>query len=194
MYFYNKTKAFFKKLLSGGFGLPVTFWIFGALIAIVLGLLTKNIGGLWQLVVITLIIVTHLVLITIAVWNAAKAYTGARIWSWGAKLVAIAGVAKWLWFLPDLVVTFLGAFGIPVHSSDYWDMNPRTLTCTPALYQRTPESIQRRYEGCVYTESANGEVINLRCRASDINAEFFYTRNLADCNKYIEKLRTAKNK
>jgi hypothetical protein len=106
----------------------------------------------------------------------------------------IAGVAKRLWLLPDLTVSFLGAFGISIHSSEYWDMSPRKLTCTPALYLRTPESIQKLYEGCVYTESENGEVINLRCRSSDINAEFFYTRNLANCNKYIEKLRAARNK
>jgi hypothetical protein len=192
--FYNKFKELFSKLISGGFGLAITFWIFGVLVAATLDLLIKNTTALWQLNVVTLIVIIYLVLITIAVWNAAKAYTGARIWSWGAKLVVIAGVAKWLWFLPDLVVTFLAAFGMPIHSRDYWDMNPRKLTCMPALYQSTPESIQRRYEGCVYTESANGEVINLRCRAADINAEHFYTRNLADCNKYIEKLRAAKNK
>ena len=192
--FYNKLKEFFSKLISGGFGLAITFWIFGVLVAATLYLLIKNTTALWQLVVVTLIVINHLVLITIAVWNAAKTYTGSRIWSWGAKLVVIAGVAKWLWLLPDFVVTFLGAFGMPIYSNDYWNMNSSKLTCAPALYQRTPESIQRRYEGCVYNESANGEVINLRCRASDINAEFFYTRNLGDCNKYIEKLRAAKNK
>ena len=194
MVFYTKTKAILSKLLSGGFGLPVTFWFFGVLLAAVLNLLMKNTTALWQLVGVTFIVIIHLVLITIAVWNAAKAYRGSRIWSWGAKLVVIAGVAKWLWLLPDLIVSFLGAFGIHIHSNDYWDMNSVSLTCTPALYQLTPESIQRRYEGCIYTESANGEVINIRCRASDINAEYFYTRNLADCNKYIEKLRAARNK
>ena len=193
MYFYTKTKTLLSKLLSGGFGLPVTFWIFGVLVAATLDLLIKNTTALWQLVGVTLIVIVHLVLIAIAVWNAARAYTGSRVWSWGAKFVVIAGVVKWLWLLPDLVVTFLGVFGVPIHSSDYWDMKPRNLTCAPTLYQNTPESIKRRYEGCVYTESANGEVINLRCRASDINAEFFYTRNLADCNKYIEKLRAARN-
>jgi hypothetical protein len=115
-------------------------------------------------------------------------------WNWGAKLLEISGVAKWLWFLPDLAAAFLGAVGIPIHSSSYWDMNPHNLTCTPALYQLTPESIQKRYEGCIYTESASGEVINLRCRTREINAEFFYTRNLDDCNKYIEKLRVAKSR
>jgi hypothetical protein len=46
MYFYTKTKAFLSKLLSGGFGLPITFWFFGVLIAAVLGLLAKNVGAL----------------------------------------------------------------------------------------------------------------------------------------------------
>ena len=194
MYFYTKIKTFFSKLLTGGFGLPVTFWIFGVLAAVLLDILIKNTSALWPLVAVALIVIIHLVLITFAVWNAAKSYAGLQIWSWGAKLVAIAGVAKWTWLFPDLVVTFLGAFGMPVYSNDYWDMNTTKLTCAPALYQSTPESIQRRYKGCAYAESANGEVINLRCRASDINAEFFFTRNLADCNKYIEKLRTVKNK
>ena len=182
------------KFISGRFGLPITFWFFGVLVAAALDFLIKNTTALWQLVGVTLIVIIHLVLITIAVWNAAKAYRGSRIWSWAAKLVAIAGVVKWLWFSPDLVVTFLGAFGMPIHSNDYWDMNPRSLTCAPALYQRTPESIQKRYEGCIYTESANSEVINVRCHSNEMNAEFFYTRNLNDCNKYIEKLRAAKNK
>ena len=192
MYFHSKTKVFLSKLLTGGFGLPVTFWIFGVLAAVLLDMLIKNTSALWPLVVATLIVITHLVLITFAVWNAASSYAGLKIWSWGAKLVAFAGVAKWLWLLPDLVVTFFGAFGVPIYSNDYWDMNPNKLTCAPALYQRTPESMQRRYENCAYTESANRKVINLRCHASDINAEIFYTRNLADCNKYIEKLRAVK--
>ena len=41
MHFFTKTKDFLTKLLAGGFGLPVTFWIFGALIAVVLGVLIK---------------------------------------------------------------------------------------------------------------------------------------------------------
>ena len=194
MYFYNKTKAFFSKLLSGGFGLPVTFWIFGVLIAAALGLLTKNVGALWQLVVITLIVIVQFVLITIAVWNAAKAYTGARIWSWGAKLVVIAGVAKWLWYLPDLVVIFLGVSGIQLHSSEYWSINVRERTCEPTLYQRTPDRLQKIYKRCAPSQSADGKIIALRCQSSEINADFFYTKNLNDCQKSLEKLRVLKNK
>lgn len=83
---------------------------------------------------------------------------------------------------------FLSAIGIPIHSSEYLDFNAPKLTCEPALYKLTPESIQKRFEGCVYTESVNGEVINLRCKSAEINTEFFYTRNLYDCNKYLKKL------
>ena len=75
-------------------------------------------------------------------------------------------------------MTFLSAIGIPIHSSEYWDFNAPKLTCEPALYKLTPESIQKRFEGCVYTESVNGEVINLQCKSAEINTEFFYTRNL----------------
>jgi hypothetical protein len=41
----------------------------------------------------------HALLITIAVWNAAKLYSGRSLWKWSAKLLAILSSAKWLWIL-----------------------------------------------------------------------------------------------
>ena len=181
-------KNTFSKFISGGYGLPITFWILGVLIATVLGVATKGITTHGQWVFLAGIAIIHALLITIAVWNASKLYSGRSVWKWSAKLLVILSAAKWLWFLPDFLVTFLSAIGISIHSSEYWDLNARILTCEPALYQLTPESIQKRYEGCVYAESVNGEVINLRCKSAEINTEFFYTRNQNDCNKYLEKL------
>jgi hypothetical protein len=127
----NKALSIF---IYGGYGLPITFWILGVLIATVLGAVTKGITTHGKWVFLAGIAVIHALLITIAVWNAAKLYLGRSLWKWSAKLLAILSVAKWLWFLPDFLVTLLSAIGIPIHSSEYWDLNACKLTCEPALY------------------------------------------------------------
>lgn len=189
MYFYTQTKAFISKLLAGGFGLPVTFWLFGVLFTLFLDFSQKNwVATKSIFLVFVVIVIFHLYVITVAVWNAAKKYKGHQFWAYAAKAIAVIGVIKWVLAMPDLIVGFLSVIGITTHSSEYWELDVRNLTCQPALYQYTPERMERKYQGCVSTKSSNGEVINLRCRPDEINAEFFYTRNLNDCNKYLAKL------
>ena len=69
-------KIFFQKFISGRLGLAPTFWLYGVLIALILNFLISYVTNLWQLILVTIIMVAHMILIVIAVWNASKLYLG----------------------------------------------------------------------------------------------------------------------
>ena len=78
----------FKKFLVGDFGLSFSYWLITIPAFLILGLVGKVIGLVpaapatiaWVAVYLILIVAT-----TVALWNAAKKYTGRRIWVWIVK-------------------------------------------------------------------------------------------------------------
>ena len=184
----EKIKNFFLKFISGQLGPVVTFWLYGVLVALTFNFLTSHTSALWQVIVMAVVTFVHFILIIPAVWNASKLYQGRRIWKWLARIVALLNVAKWLWYLPLLVATISAALGFPIHSSEYWELNAHELYCKPALYQHTPESIMKKYQGCTTILNASEDLIDLRCQSEEINGDFLYTKSSKDCNKYLAKL------
>lgn len=180
-------KDFLIKFISGRQGLAITFWLYGVLVALTLDFLISHAVALWQVFFLATITFTHFVLIVVATWNASKLYIGRQLWKWLAKTTVVLNVFKWLWYLPLLTVTLSNAIGFPIHSNEYWELNPKKLTCQPVEYQDTPEMLAKRYQ-CESTLNSDKKLIMTRCSQGNEVGDFLHTKNQQDCQKYLAKL------
>ncbi|WP_020183137.1 hypothetical protein [Methylotenera sp. 1P/1] len=183
-------RKFFRDFISGRLGLPITFWLYGVLIALTLDFLTSKATTLWQVVLIVTITLVHLVLIVVAVWNASKLYLGSRYWKWLARLVVIINVFKWLWHLPLLASTLSSALGFPIYSDKYWLMGIKnnTYVCERPEYFDTPERLAKR-KNCGMKVDPKGELIGVRCH----KGLYVYTYNKETCLKYLNRIKPRDN-
>jgi hypothetical protein len=181
-------KNFFLKFISGRLGLATTFWLCGVLVAITLNFLTSHVTTLWQLILVTVVMIIHLILIVIAVWNASKLYTGMPLWKWLSRVIAILNAVRWLWYLPLLIASISAALGFPIHSSNYWELNWHKYICQPAEYQNSPDKLVDKYS-CTSSVSTNGELIALRCQDNGMPHDYIFTKTEQDCQKNLTKLK-----
>jgi hypothetical protein len=180
-------KNFYLKFISGRLGLAVTFWLGGVLVALALNFLISHATTLSQIVILSIATFTHFVLISIAVWNASKLYLGSKLWKWFARLAVVFTIARWLWYLPLLVVTLSGALGFPIISNDYWELNASKFVCQPAEYLNTPEMLVKK-DHCATSANSSGELIAVRCQDAGNIRNFIFTKNEQNCLKYLAKL------
>jgi len=87
-------------LFEGNYGLPKTYWLYGALAGIVLGLVLGLTISITKSVLVALIAIILLwvyqVFITIAIWNAASKYPGSKVWAVLARLGTVVGIVQLL--------------------------------------------------------------------------------------------------
>jgi hypothetical protein len=188
-------KTNFLKFIRGGYGLPLTFWVFWVSIGLVLnyGIKYWQLSHAWQFAVVALLQLAHVCLGLLAVWNAAKRYVGLRLWSYLARFVVILNVIQWLLMAPDYIVVLLNASGMDLRSDKYWELHGNPAVCEPALLQLTPESILRKYPGeCFAMAGDSGRAVVLDCELSALKSRFIYFLNQNDCTKFIEKVNAAK--
>lgn len=181
-------KNFFFKFISGHFGLAITFWLYGVLVALTLDFLTSHVTTLWQVIFLAVITLTHFGLIVIAVWNASKLYLGKSHWKWLARIVVFLNVFKWLWYLPLLIAISSNALGFPIHSNEYWKLNTKGFVCEPAEYLGTPKMLAAKYK-CKSSLSLDNQLIMTRCWQGSEVRDFLFTKNEQDCQKYLTKLK-----
>ena len=184
----ERLRNFFLKFISGRLGLPITFWLYGVLIALTLDFLTTKVTTLWQVILVATITFVHLVLIVIAVWNASKLYLGSQYWKWLARTAVFLNVVKWLWYLPILIPTMFSALGFPIYSNSYWQLDARQFVCRKAEYLYTPSILARKYS-CTTSVNSNNELVALRCTDGDGNlGDYIFTMTEKDCQKYLAKI------
>jgi hypothetical protein len=181
-------KAFFLKFISGRLGLAVTFWLCGVVVAFTLNFLTSHSTTIWQVVTLALITFTHFLLITIAVWYASGLYLGNKLWKWLARIIVIFSIARWAWYAPLYFATIVNAFGITVHSEQYWQINSHDYVCAPADYTKTPDLLVTRY-GCIQEMSKDDKLIMLTCQQANVEMYLMFTKNERDCQSYLTKLK-----
>jgi hypothetical protein len=85
-------------LFEGNYGLPKTYWVYGALSGLVLGLLLGVAIAVTQSPFVALLCLLLLwvyqAFITIAIWNAAKKYPGSKVWSVLARVGTVIGILQ----------------------------------------------------------------------------------------------------
>ena len=103
----NETNAdkqgFFNKLSSGDFGLAKTYWVFGVLVGIAIGILSSILGvfaGIGGIVCISLLHTIYVIPVALGTWRASNAYSGNKIWAILAKIAIVLGaislIANWI--------------------------------------------------------------------------------------------------
>lgn len=101
---------FLARLLHGGYGLPITFWLAGILVwAIYIAIETsliasQNYKPTTTSMVAALTFIAYLFVLIPGVWNAANRYHGIKLWAILAKIVCIF----WIFQLGSVVIRFVG--------------------------------------------------------------------------------------
>ncbi|OOG36044.1 hypothetical protein B0E51_18900 [Rhodanobacter sp. C05] len=101
---------FLARLLHGGYGLPITFWLAGILVwAIYVAIETslvvsQNYKPTTMSMVVALIFIAYLFVLIPGVWNAADKYRGIKLWAILAKIVC----GFWVFQLGSVVIRFVG--------------------------------------------------------------------------------------
>ena len=85
-------KGFFRKLSNGDFGLAKTYWLYGVLVAFVLGFGMKAVSSIGLLIILMLIHSAYHILILIGTWRAATKYQGWKIWAVLGKIAVVLGI------------------------------------------------------------------------------------------------------
>lgn len=83
------SRGIFAKLVSGGFGLAVTFWGANVFFGSVLILITRSFDQLQYLYISGFITSVLLLFTGLGLWNASKHYEGANHWKYGARLISM---------------------------------------------------------------------------------------------------------
>ncbi|TKB77925.1 MAG: hypothetical protein E8D42_11710 [Nitrospira sp.] len=86
--------GFFGRLVTGEFGLARTYWIYGVLVGLVVGLAMRLIPSIGLLAIILLMYTAYQTLVLLGAWRAANKYIGSFVWVVLAKVaVALGGVS-----------------------------------------------------------------------------------------------------
>jgi hypothetical protein len=94
-----------KKLWEGGFGLRITFWVWGVLVANVLlgwalGLLVGATENQFLMLLHSIFATVASIFVAVAIWRSAGNYKGSVLWMFLARLVCVVNVvALGLWAL-----------------------------------------------------------------------------------------------
>jgi len=92
----------------------------------------------------------------------------------------------------SLFTTML-ALSTYAYADEWWVLNYHELTCATPLVDQgvtyTPEQMVKIFNGCFSEPFDNGNGIYLNCDSSRLKTNFIFTKTLADCKKWAEKLR-----
>jgi hypothetical protein len=98
-------KDFFVNLYSGNYSLSQTYWLFGVVGGVVLGILSNFIPLTTWLAIYVLVVAIYQIAVLLGIWRSAKKYNGPKVWVVLAKLYAILG---WLTLILSLIVFMRG--------------------------------------------------------------------------------------
>lgn len=91
----DPSRGLVANLFRGNVGLARTYWVYGVLAGIALGLVCSVAARVSQSVVVALLglllVVVYQVFISIAIWRAAGKYPGSKVWVVLARVAAVAG-------------------------------------------------------------------------------------------------------
>lgn len=85
------SSSFFTKLANGDYGLPRTYWLFGVLVGVIVGIAARTIESTAAVVIFVLVYAAYSVLVLMGVWQAASRYAGPKIWPVLAKIAVVLG-------------------------------------------------------------------------------------------------------
>lgn len=92
----KNTESFLSRLVSGGFGLAQTYWLFGVLAQLLLTSILSEMfnAGQMEVAIFFLVLVwCYGAVMVVATWNACNRYTGPKIWPILVKIQLSLGVA-----------------------------------------------------------------------------------------------------
>lgn len=96
----DPNEGFVANLFDGNYGLPKTYWAYGVLVNLVLGVVVGLVISISQSRAVAVLCVAAIgayqVLITIAIWNAAAKYPGSKVWAVLARIGAVLGVLQFI--------------------------------------------------------------------------------------------------
>lgn len=94
--------ALLTKLMSGGFGLARTYWLFGLLGYVVawacadaLGAVLRTHPPFWigpVLALLCVVVFAYALAVCVGIWSAASAHTGPGAYAWLARVTSVLGV------------------------------------------------------------------------------------------------------
>ncbi len=94
------------KLIRGEYGLAMTFWGAFFITGTLMNFVLKMVSSEGWVVVLNILIALYLLAASIAVWNAAKHYTGKKHWAFLARVLAVMGIVSSL--LRVLAMSYYG--------------------------------------------------------------------------------------
>lgn len=95
------------KLIRGEYGLVNTFWLAVFLVGTVMNVIVIKLisSDVWA-VLLNILVALYLIAASLGVWNAAKHYTGKKIWVFLAQLYAVLGIVTSI--LRVIAMTYYG--------------------------------------------------------------------------------------
>lgn len=102
-------KGFFGKLANGDFGLAKTYWLYGVLVRVVVGIISNAATSIGGFVILMLAYTAYETAVIMGTWRAANKYQGQKIWAVLAKITVVLGVVM-------LVVGLLAVIGLLVQA------------------------------------------------------------------------------
>ena len=97
--------GFFKKLVSGDFGLAKTYWMYSVLAGFIANIFIKNVQSDIAVAMILLLHGIYQAVVLIGTWKASNKYNGKKIWAILAKIAVVLGGILLLFTL--LIITLL---------------------------------------------------------------------------------------
>ncbi len=94
---------FFLKLVSGDYGLALTYWVFCVGGGVIFRIIFSSITSINALTLVLIVYILYTIAVMLGVWNAADRYKGSKFWAVLAKILVILG----LFPLLSMVITFL---------------------------------------------------------------------------------------
>jgi hypothetical protein len=103
-----------RQLWRGDVRLPITYWVFGALVGLAVGLaymviefnymkIANSSFGPFLLLFLAIIVIIHQMFWSIATWRSARKYNGSRVWSVLARVAVVIGVIQIIVAVPNLL-------------------------------------------------------------------------------------------
>ena len=96
-------KNYYSKFINGNISLPISFWLFGLIGAMIVGssiVLILIFLNIFSNPLFRILCFPYLIITTIGIWQSANNYNGLKVWPIGAKIILV------LWNLQNVLGIF----------------------------------------------------------------------------------------
>ena len=99
--------SYYSKFINGNISLPISFWLFGLIGAMIVGssiVLILVFLNIFSNPLFRILCFPYLIITSIGIWQSANNYKGLKVWPIGAKIIVV------LWNLQNFLGIFASKF------------------------------------------------------------------------------------